>query len=435
MTVQRWALAALLSCLSACADWTQDVDGFTDTDHALISLMVLPSAPPPDPTNGVLQSNLMPAVALGHRLFFDTQLSSPPGVSCATCHNPQFGYIDVHSRPNNVSQGVNTPPPDNMPQFTKRNSLGLFDVAFYGWWGWDGRSDSLWMQCAVAYELKTTMNGQRPLLQTALSTRWLPWYRDAFPAAAPPITDDPDLVAANAYKALAAYLSVLVLTDAPFDRFAAGDREALAPDARRGLKLFLGDAGCITCHNGPAFNGAAQARSESDFFRTVGVGQRGEHVQSTDDGRFSGIKNLNTAPFAVFNSAGPFNDVLPRAQGGRLDRATPLLLSGPSADDNGRFRIKGLRNVALTAPYMHAGQLATLDDVVHFYNGGGDDSGFNGSRDRQIHALGLTESQLSDLVSFLESLTGIAGDLVSGLMCDPVGGNDTTIRTCPGANP
>src|SRR4051812_26059383 len=194
--------------LCACGDWTQDVDGFTDTDHALIAMMVLPATPPPDPTNGTLTRNLTPAATLGHRLFFDKQLSAPAGMSCASCHDPRYGFMDVRSRPNNVSEGVNAA--DGGAQFTKRNSLGLFDVGFYSWWGWDGRSDSLWMQCAVAYELKTTMNGQRLLLQQALATHWFSFYAAAFPDAPPPQFDNPDNVAANAYKAMAAYLSLLV---------------------------------------------------------------------------------------------------------------------------------------------------------------------------------------------------------------------------------
>jgi cytochrome c peroxidase len=427
----RTTTIAVVLSLSACADWTENPDGFTDTDRALIASMVLPGTPPTDPTNETLIGDATvqaAAVHLGHRLFFDTELSVPAGMSCAGCHNPNTGYMDSRSKPNNVSQGVD-PLTGASPLFTKRNSLGLWDAAFYSWWGWDGRSDSLWMQCGVAYELPATMNGHRDVLQLAIQKRHHSEYLAAFPGAVEPISDDVNRVASNAYKAMAAYLTQLVLVDAPFDRYAAGDDAALTPDAKRGLKLFLGDAGCITCHNGPALNGAAQAKSDEDFFRTVGVGQRGgEHVVASDDGWQSGVANLNKLPFAIYNSAGPFND----SPG--LDRATPLKMN-PPLDANGKFRIKGLRNVALTAPYMHAGQLATLDDVVHFYNGGGDDSGFNGTRDRQLQPLGLSETQLSDLVSFLESLTGKVTAPVSGLMCDAMAENDAGIIGCDGGYP
>jgi cytochrome c peroxidase len=155
-------------------------------------------------------------------------------------------------------------------------------------------------------------------------------------------------------------------------------------------------------------------------------------VVSGDDGRLGGIKNLVGPQFSIFNSAGPFNDSVIATDNGvrRIDHASDFIAVTPPASADGRFRVKGLRNVSLTAPYMHAGQLATLDDVVHFYNGGGDDSGFNGTRDRQLHALGLSETQISDLVSFLESLTGTADCTVQWLMCDPVGGNDATIDVC-----
>jgi cytochrome c peroxidase len=443
-------IAAVLS-LSACSDWTETADGFTDTDHALIASMVLPGTPPPDPTNGTLTEDVntvQAVVHLGKRLFFDTQLSVPNGISCASCHNPRAGFMDNRSQPNNVSQGV--PTGAGVPQFTKRNSLGLWDVGFYAWWGWDGRSDSLWMQCAVAYESGATMHGDRAKLRRTMLTKHFNEYAAAFPTGTPLfVPNDVDggydtvideAVAANAYKAMATYLTQLVLVDAPFDRYAAGDDGALPPDAKRGLKLFLGDAGCITCHNGPAFNGAGGARSDEDFFRTVGISQRGANVPLTDNGRFGGVNSLvgldpKAKALSVYNSAGPYNDTIDPVTGKRgIDRATPLR-DGGTPTDVGRFRIKGLRNVALTAPYMHAGQLATLDDVVHFYNGGGDDSGFDGTRDRQLQPLGLSESQLSDLVQFLESLTGVATDTTSGFLCDPLAENDAGIIGCDGGYP
>jgi cytochrome c peroxidase len=426
--------------LCACGEWAADPDGFTDTDHALISGMVLPDAPPADPTNIYVHN--VAAQQLGQALFYDRSLSSSGTVSCATCHDPRYGFMD-NRQPNLVSQGVS---PDGSVAFTKRNSLGLLDAAFYTWWGWDGRSDSLWMQCGVAYELPSTMSGSAlKLTQTIQSnTNDLNLYRamqatagDGRPVLDPFQDPDQNRVAANVFKAFAAYITELVMVDSAFDRYAAGDDGALTPDAKRGLKLFLGDAGCITCHNGAALNGSSQARTDQDYFRTIGIGQRvGANVPPTDKGRFGGIQALlgetdtkSTNDLAVFNTEGPYNDAPRSADGRQLDRVAGLRAQmAPSASDLGRFRIKGLRNVALTAPYMHAGQLATLDDVVHFYNGGGDDSGFSGTRDRQLQPLQLSETQLSDLVSFLESLTG--RPLECDLTCDPLNLQDAGITNC-----
>jgi cytochrome c peroxidase len=294
------------------------------------------------------------------------------------------------------------------------------NVAHYRWWPWDGRSDSLWMQCAVAYEAAATMAGSR----SRLTQRMALAYANELGALGVGLSpaqwaDDPAAqgAAAIGYKALAAYLQRLNSANAPFDRFASGDETALSDDAKRGLKLFLGKAGCIECHNGPAFNGVATARNQDDFFRSVGIAQRGENVVTTDLGHWEGIGVLleQTKGPGVYNSAGLWNDARDLA----AMRQIPFNRVASVAQrevDKGRFRIKTLRQVAETAPYMHAGQLATLAEVVHFYNVGGDVDGYAGERDRLMQPLGLTPDEERQLVTFLESLTG--APLPSSLTCD-----------------
>ncbi len=322
--------------LLGCSGWTEPEDGLTEADHALIATMVLPTRSPVDPTNRV--SGSQAAAALGQQLFFDTTFSNPPGISCATCHEPTRAFSDPRDS-NNVSQGVNAP--DGTAQFTKRNSPGLLDAATYRWWGWDGRSDSLWMQCSVAFEGATTMAGSPEALADAMlrDGKYGQQYVEVFGpdhlASAPLTTDQIDTLDADAFKAMAAYIEQLVGLPSPFDLFANGQSDALTSSAQNGLKLFLGRGGCITCHNGPSFNGLAQAQRGGDFFKSVGVAQTGDHVVPVDDGHFDGITLLDAS---IFNSRGRFTDApsLDRTtEVGATDRRRRRLLPNQVAEQRG----------------------------------------------------------------------------------------------------
>jgi cytochrome c peroxidase len=396
----RSLVALFAAALAACGEWSQP-DGFTEADVQLIESMVLPEDPPVDPSNHWSADDA--AAKLGQALFFDTGISEPAGISCAACHDPSAWFIDIASQTKTVS--VVLPAGATAPRVTKRNSPSLVNVAHYRWWGWDGRSDSLWMQCGVAYEAAATMAGQR----TRIAERIFEMYRDLAARAGMRRDASSDREASYAYKALAAYLAKLNSARSPFDRFAAGDHDALSQDAKKGLKLFIGKAGCIECHNGPAFNGTASARRDDDFFHSVGVAQRGERVQAVDRGRAEGLEVLLGKGLGIYNTGGVYND----SREAGFNRVAGLVAA---PDDVGRFRIKSLRNVAQSPPYMHAGQLSTLADVVHFYNVGGDPSGYSGERDRLVQPLGLTDDEERQLVRFLESLTGVA--VPDELRCD-----------------
>jgi cytochrome c peroxidase len=381
---KRWAWAMTVCCLG-CGDWRADPDGFTEADLALIRSMALTAAPT-DPGNEYAAD---PEVAaLGQALFFDKQLSvgrdggvgadggvQVIAVACSDCHSPREWFSDERGD-NNVSRGVGV---------TARNSPSLVNVAFYGTFGWDGRADSVWGQCHHAYAAGATMAGSPALLLAAVRARYADRYQAVFGT---PLTDPVDLDAfyRTILKTWAAYLVRLTSANAPFDRFALGEREALSVEQRRGLRLFLGKAGCIECHSGPNFS--------DNRYHSVGIGQSGPGVPAVDKGRADGLEKLKALKFRPAGAAAP---------------------DAPTDGDVGQFRTKSLRQVSKTAPYFHAGQVATLKDVVWFYSRGGDHEGV-GPVSPFLVPLGLSEPEQADLVAFLESLTG--GEVAEALRCD-----------------
>lgn len=382
--------AVTVLSLVACAEWVAPRPGLTEQDEAMLAAMVSKGAPG-DPSNEFLADD---AVAeLGQQLFFDRGLSNvatdggfalaTQGVPCVQCHAPTTAFSDPRTV-RNVSLGLG---------WTGRNTPTLLNVAFYEWWGWDGRADTLWGQAVHAYEAAPTMGGDPLRLARALFDRYPDRYRAVFNQSLPEELDPRHPNAARferprspeaeaelrriyerSLKAWGAYLSRLVSLDAPFDRFAQGDDHALSEGARRGLLLFIGKAGCVQCHRGPMFT--------DNQFHGVGVGQSGPNVPSVDTGRFTGLERLKANPFR-----------------------RSVEVATPTEADVGRFRTKGLRNVALTGPFMHAGQLETLKDVVWFYNRGGDRAGA-GPASVFLEPLGLGEREQGDLVLFLEALNG-----------------------------
>jgi cytochrome c peroxidase len=198
-----------------------------------------------------------------------------------------------------------------------------------------------------------------------LRTRYAAGYASAFKRAVP-ADDDEALV--DAGKALAAFEETLVSGRTPFDDFrdalARGDALAAArfpAAARRGAALFVGSAGCDGCHAGPHF-------TNSEFARSAG-----------DGGRMEAIGRLKADPY---NLASRYNDD-PSGPGAAATRALEA-----NADNAGEFRVPGLRNVALTAPYMHDGSLATLADVL------------------RVHSpVALSAGERAELVVFLRSLS------------------------------
>ena len=336
-----------------------------------------PPAPRPDPSNRV--SGKPAAIAFGRSLFFDPRLSLSGAVSCATCHRPDRGWTDGRPR----SRGHRT---------VDRNALSLFNLRFNRWFGWDGAQDTLWAQNLRPLLDRREMGiGPGGAARLVRSDRELSCgYRRAFGAA--PGADD-ELVFVDLGKALAAFLETLVTGRTPFDDFrdalARGDAAGLArypAAARRGLRLFVGRGNCALCHFGPAFTNGEFADAGVPHFAAPG---------RVDPGRHGGIQKLRRSPYTLL---GRFSDDAARstAAGTRHVRLRQ--------SNFGEFRVPGLRNAALTAPYMHAGSLGTLDDVARHYSTL-DEERLHAGGERILRRLDLGAGERADLVAFLETLT------------------------------
>jgi cytochrome c peroxidase len=398
-------------------------DPLTPAQRTAVGQLAPLPAPPADPTNA--HADDAKAATLGQSLFFDKSyagalvvgndgtnnglgaVGQTGKVSCASCHAVGTGALDdQRSTPANVSLGI---------KYGTRNALGLVNSAYYTWSNWGGKFDSQWSLPLAVAEGAATMASNRLQIVHMIYDKYKAEYNAAFtPALDPsldptatdasrfPATGKPgdlanfdgmaatdktiiNTIYANYGKALQAYIRKMVSRDAPFDRFVAGDNGAISASAIRGVKLFL-DKGCVTCHSGPAFT--------DNKFHALAVPQTGPNVPAADTGRFGDVPAVLAS---IFNSNGLFSD-----------NTTTGRLGGVAQDvsQTGQFRTKGLRNVATSAPYMHAGQLATLADVITFYNAGGGTPATGVTKDALIVPLSLSTQDQADLVEFLNTLTG-----------------------------
>lgn len=294
-------------------------------------------------------------IALGRRLFFDKLLSKDGTVSCASCHDPKHAFAD----PRRVSLGVNETP-------GTRQGMVVVNAAYNLTQFWDGRVTTLEEQAAgpVAnpVEMAHSLAGvERKLMGS-------PKYVKLFEEAWGPGRITYAMVA----KSISSYERTLISGNSPFDRyFYGGDKTAMSESAIRGLKFYLNPslkaANCVSCH-----------RIDKDFatfteekFHNTGVAWNPEKNEITDMGRFAVTGN-------------------PRQPGA--------------------FRVPTLRNIALTAPYMHNGSMKTLEEVVDFYAGGGRPNPFlsndvSAKNWPEIPA-GELEQAKKDLVEFMKALTG-----------------------------
>lgn len=222
-----------------------------------------------------------------------------------------------------------------------RNTPHLYNLAWEGRFFWDGRAASLEEQALGPIQSSAEMNMNLGDLIPRL--KQVPYYQKAFKRLFP----QEGLNAKTLARALSAFERTLIVDDTPFDRFIKGQKTALSPAAQRGLELFKGKANCVKCHDGPNFT--------DHGFHNLGLPDK-------DLGRY-GVEKKE-----VFYKA---------------------------------FKTPSLRNVAFSAPYMHDGSLATLEEVVRFYNQGGEKVR---AKDKEMKPLDLSEAEIFDLLAFLGAL-------------------------------
>lgn len=311
-------------------------------------------------------------VELGRHLFYDRRLSGNGTQSCASCHDPALAFADARSLPVG-STG------DEVP----RNSMSLANVAYLPTFTWGNPVlGSLEAQALVPmfgeFPVELGIGGHETevLERLAADPRYLELFAGAFPEREEPIEIDA-IVAA-----LASFQRTLLSGGAAYDRWLAGEQDALSPAAQRGEQLFFSErTECYHCHSGPTFTTAFRS-AQTKF---------GDGLQFENNG--------------LYNIAGT---------GGYPLHGHGLAEFTADPADMGKFRIPPLRNIELTAPYMHDGSIATLEEVIQHYAAGGrtiEDGPHAGVgannpfKSPLVRAFELDATQRADLVAFLRSLT------------------------------
>ena len=456
------AIACVLlgACSSARSDDARATDGAVEVESdapddpgavfseaTLATLRALsPTTLPPPPVD---RSNAFAddprAAALGQRLFFDPGFSGrlldgdndgsahalgrrgeTGKVACAGCHTPTAGFLDDRTLGKQISLGAG---------WGRRRAPSLLDVGQASLVMWDGRHDALYNQIFGPLESPVEMNSSRLFVAEQLFARHRAEYESIF-GAMPPLDDaarfpvltaeatgcqpsgvDPKAacdgsmhgipgdgaefdhlspadrdavtrVVVNAGKAIGAYERLLSCGASRFDAWVHGNESALTRTEQRGAEVFV-RAGCVGCHSGPYFS--------DQKFHVVGLKPALVAVtflDADDQGASAGLTAAIADPLDV---RGVFSD----GDDGRLPTAAGDELRGA-------FRTPMLRCVSRRPSLMHTGQLRTLDDVVAFFDRGGDDAGYPGKN--ELHALGLTPRERADLVSFLIALDGPGPD-------------------------
>ena len=343
---------------------------FSEREWAIVQTLS-PAELEPDSTNAF--ENNENAAILGQLIFFDERFSSSKEISCATCHQPHKYFTDGKQEAMGIGK-------------LTRNTPTLLNAAHQRWFFWDGRTDTLWGQPIQTMEHPAEMNIQRKEVVAIISADEIlgPLCEKTFGTMG---ETDANTLSANIAKSLAAYITKLDASHAPFDKFVAGDHNAIPPSAQRGLKYFITDGGCLRCHFGPWFTDGA--------FHSIGVGPLGDGPLK-DAGRAGAVDKLKTDQF----TAGSIHSDDPNGS-----RAIVTKHIAKRREDWGAFRTPSLRNVAHTLPYMHAGQLASLDDVLDHYSTLEKFVSADHHRETILEPLHLTDEQKADLISFLESLT------------------------------
>lgn len=383
MTSERLRITAAVVVAAVLASiwYLRDADPapWSDAEIALMQSLWLDNLPelPADPTNAVADNPL--AAEFGRLLFLDARLSANGQVSCATCHQPARRFTDGLAKGRGIGQ-------------SKRNTPSIVGTSYSPWFYWDGRRDSQWAQALSPLEDPAEHGIDRRFVLEVVEgdERYRRAYEELF-GALPATTDDVaiDAAFANVGKAIAAFERTVLPEPSRFDRYveavvtrdSESQQELFSADEVRGLRLFIGQANCMQCHNGPLF-------TNNEFHNTGVLNAVGE---VPDKGRATGLDEVMQDPF---NCRGQFNDAAtPRCDELEFARSGPELV--------GAVRTPSLRNLDGTEPFMHKGQLETLAAVLEHYNEAPDAMiGHN-----EAEPLDLSRRELRQLEAFLETLT------------------------------
>jgi cytochrome c peroxidase len=346
--MRRLLLAVVIAgviALNACGPTTAQLDA----DNP-----ITPTAPPPFGMEEFFAAGHTPDPArarLGRWLFYDARLSADRSMSCATCHRPEFAF----SEPQGVATGIRgtrgrrkTPGIINLAARTELPGITSDPGPTFFW---DGRATSLEQQVLAPIADAGEMGLQHPAMVSRFSeiTGYQRYFNYAFGSA--------EITKERIASALAEFVRTRRSGNSPYDRWSyGGEAAALSREAQHGADIFFFNGRCATCHAGFNFS--------DGLFHGIGIGW-----------------DPKTKTFADIGRAAVTHD--------------------PS--DRGRFKTPGLRDVEKRAPYMHDGSLATLKDVVEFYNRGGNPGAPHSAR---LVPLGLSQSDVDAVVTFLKSLNG-----------------------------
>ncbi len=316
----RLLAAALAAALIGCVALPQGGAGYVRSS-------ALPA--PPDPVDNPTTPE---KAALGKQLFFDPRLSGDGSMACQGCHYRHLGWTDALPLSRKVGGGMNT-----------RHTPSVYNTGYYTSWYWDGRAKTLEAQVTAAWKAQIGADPAKAAAVIAAVPGYQVEFRKVFGSA-------PD--ADNIAKALAAFLRTLNSGEAPWDRHAAGDQAAVSADALAGYELFVGKAGCATCHQPPLY-------SDSQF-HNIGL-EAGK--ANPDPGRYGVTKD---------------------------------------PQDRSAFKTPTLRSVGISGPYFHDGSVADLEQAVRYMASGGKT---DASKSALLVDRKLSDQEIRQLVAFLHTLT------------------------------
>jgi len=419
--ISNTALVLWFCCLVFATQSAAD-PAWSEQELAILRMQWIGSLPelPPDPTNKYADNPV--AAGLGQKLFYDKRLSANGKVACATCHVPEISFTDGLAKSKGVGEAM-------------RSAPSILGIAYSPWFFWDGRSDSLWSQALGPLESAVEHGGNRsqyahivykdPVYrkQYELLFGALPDLSDAkrFPENAAPVDDEDAAVRwqtmseadrkaitrvyVNIGKAIAAYERLLMPGASRFDRYVetvlkegAPETTILSEDELAGLRLFIGKAMCITCHQGPLFT--------NNSFHNVGAPdlatKRPKYILPIfylfidkpvqDTGRYKGVQQVMNSEFNCLNE---YSDAT------KNDCAELRFANTKQKETLGTFKVPTLRNITKTAPYMHEGQFKNLAELLKHYN----TAPMAHVGHSELMPLNLKEKQLMQIEAFLHSLS------------------------------